>query len=219
MSTRVLLLACLALLLAVPASAQEKSRRGGQWEISLDGRYTGPRDVTASGGSKVEIEDDLGWGFGFDFHINRNFSLGAGFTWRSANYLATIVDANDPSVTQQIPSVFDMSTFGVRGSWNVLDGPLTPYVNGSYGWLLIDSNIYAGSTVGCWWYPWYGYVCGPISTTYGASTWSATIGAGVRWEPSRSSGFFMKGGYEFAGTGESLFESAHIFSVAIGILM
>ena len=96
----------------LPATAQEKSRRGGQWEISLDGRYTGPRDADGSGGSRIEVEDDLGWGFGFDFNINRNFSLGAGFTWRSANYLATIVDADDPTVTEKIPSVFDMSTFG-----------------------------------------------------------------------------------------------------------
>jgi len=219
MPIRILILACVALAMAVPASAQELSRRGRQWEISLDGRYTGARDVDAGGGSKLEIEDDLGWGFGFDFNINRNFSLGAGFTWRSASYVATIVDADDPSITEKIPSQFDMSTFGIRGNWNVLNGPLTPYVSGSYGWLLIDSNIYAGSTVGCWWYPWWGNVCGPVSTTYGVNTWAATVGAGVRWEPSRNSGFFLKGGYEFAGTGESIFESAHIFSVSVGILM
>jgi opacity protein-like surface antigen len=219
MSIRTVILVLLAISMAVPASAQEFSRRARQWQVSLEGRYTGPKDFDGGGGSKVEIEDDLGWGFGFDYNIDRRFSLGFGFTWRGANYVATIVDADDPTTTQVIPSRFDTSTFGARGQWNILKTTLTPYVNGSWSWLLVDSNIYAGTQTGCWWYPWWGYVCGPISTTYGASSWSASLGAGVRWEPSRNSGFFLKGGYEYGWTGVDLFESAHIVSIGAGLLM
>jgi len=219
MILRKVLVVLLVLSFAVPAAAEPFSRRARQWQVSLQTRYSAPSDYNAGGGSKVEIEDDLGWGFGFEYNINRRFSLGAGFTWRSANYVATVVDADDPGVTDQIPSRFDTSTFGVTGNWNVLEGTLTPYVNGSWSWLLVDSNIDAGTRVGCWWYPWWGYVCGPVSTTYGASSWSAGIGAGVRWEPSRDSGFFLKGGYEYGTTGVSIFESAHIVRLEIGLLM
>ena len=220
MSIRRTLLCLAVLVIAVPAFAQpSKSRRGQFWQVSLQTRYTPSQSIETKGGSGVEIEDDMGWGFGFEYNFNPKLSLGAGFTWRNVPYLATLVDAGDPTVTEKIPSEFDITVMEARGTWHFTDTTLAPFVNGSWGWMLVDSNIYAGSQADCWWHPWYGLVCDVWSGNYGANTWTAGLGGGVRWEPGRDSSFFMKAAYEYLWSGEDLIGAASIFKLEFGLLM
>lgn len=219
MVLRRILFVALIVCMATPAIAQQQmSRRGGLWQASLQTRYVPSKDIDLDNDSSVEIEDDLGWGFGFSYNINRRFNLGMGFTWRAVPYKATVVDVDDPSVTEDIYATLDMSTFALTGTWHVLESTLTPYVDGSWGWLMLDSNISAGDFVGCWWTPW-GYYCGLFPATYGVTTWSASLGVGARWEPARDGNMFLKGGYEYGWTGEEVVENAHIFKLAIGVSM
>jgi len=103
------------------------------------------------------------------------------------------------------------------GNFNLLEGGLTPYASASGGWMLLDTNIYAGTSGGCWWDPWWGYVCSNFPTTYGISAFTGTVGVGVRWEPAES--FLIRGGYEFGYSSEDVLQTANIVRLEIGLLL
>jgi opacity protein-like surface antigen len=89
-----------------------------------------------------------------------------------------------------------MSVFSgqFNGTWNMIDGPLTPYLQAGLGWTYVDSNVTDGPpTTGCWWDPWWGYVCRNFYSTYDDTRFSYGAGAGLRWE--FRSGMFLKGSY------------------------
>jgi opacity protein-like surface antigen len=83
----------------------------------------------------------------------------------------------------------------VNGVWNVFDAALTPYLQAGFGWTYIDSNVSDGSPVtGCWWDPWWGYICSNFYETYDETNFSWNAGAGLRYE--FDSSMFIRGGWE-----------------------
>ena len=82
--------------------------------------------------------------------------------------------------------------------------------------MLINTNIYAGSVPGCWWDPWWGYVCGQYPTTYGANATAGTVGVGGHFEVSPK--FFLRAGYEYGWVDNSGVDGAHMFRLDIGLL-
>lgn len=195
----ILILVSLVLILASPALAQRSSRyypsREDKTEFSIQTRYTVAQTFNGEGGSEVKVEDDLGWGFAFGYNMSQHFSLGIGFTWRSLPYTATVVDQDDPDNKRDYGGNLSISTIALQGMWNVFKGKVTPYVTGSLGWTLIDTNIFAGVSSGCWWDPWWGPVCGSFPATYGKSSGTYAVGAGLRAELGET--FFLRGGYEY----------------------
>jgi opacity protein-like surface antigen len=80
----------------------------------------------------------------------------------------------------------DTFTMSGKGTFNFLEGPITPYVELGFGWTAVDSNIADGPPVtGCWWDPWWGYVCAPYWDTYTEDLTSWSAGLGVRWDINR----------------------------------
>lgn len=220
MSIRPILLCLLMLAVAVPAAAQrQSSERAGAFQISLQTRYTPSTDVEGDNGTGVEIEDDMGWGFGMSFNFTPKLNLGVGFNWRTVPYTATIIDVDDPDVSERILSEFDVGAMELRGSYFFLDKVLTPYVNGSWGILFVDSNIQASTSTGCWYWPYWGIVCTDYSQNYGVTTWSAGLGGGVRWEPGSEGNLFINLGYEYGWTGSDLLDNAHIVKLEFGLLL
>ena len=220
MLPRIFLLPIFILVIAAPASALDwsaPSSRAGTFEVSLQTRYTGSRDASFEGGSSISMEDDLGWGFGFAYNFGHRFSLGTTMSWRSAYYQATLVDGTDPTNTETIASQMDMSNIALTGNWNIMRGALTPYVTGSVGWMIINSNIPAGSASGCWWYPWWGYVCGSVPLTYGADAVTGIVGGGLRYEPNQT--MFLRAGYEYGWASEDPVEGAHVVRFEIGLVL
>jgi opacity protein-like surface antigen len=199
MYRRVLLLTSLFLVLAAVAQAQAYRptfpSRDNRWEFSIQTRYTAGQTHDGDGGSSVKLQEDLGWGFGFGYNLSQHFYLGGVVAWRSIPYEATIIDGDDSRTSDTYSSRLDISTLAFEGSAYLLKGKITPYLSGGFGWTTIDSNIYAGSIPGCWWDPWWGYVCGNIPATYGKNTTSYTVGVGGRLELTDS--FHLRAGYEY----------------------
>lgn len=217
MTRRVILLATILGAMAVPASAQlgASTRRAGHWDFSVQTRYTASKDYDGAGGSRLALEDDLGWGFGFGYHANERFNVGFLMSWRSINYAASAVDATDATNVLNYSNWLDTGTFAVTGDWNILPQKFTPYVSGALGWTMIDTNIAAGISSGCWWDPWWGYVCSTYATTYGTDAFSYAIGAGLRLEVSQA--FFLRVGYDYNGMDLDNVDGLNIFRVDAGI--
>lgn len=217
MKRTLMVLAVLMMVFAGLAEAQMQRGgpiRAGRWEASLQTRTTFNKDITGEGGSTVSLDSDLGWGFGFGYNFSDQFHLGALFSWRSNPYSASIVSADDPDVVERYNSYLDTSTFMIMARWTPLKGMISPYVEGGGGWVNIDSNIVAGVGSGCWWDPWYGYICGNYPVTYGKDSSAWDLGVGVNLMVSKS--LFFRVGYEHAWVNLDSYDGADMFRLDFG---
>lgn len=212
-------LAILALLATDVAQAQlggPAARREGRWEFTLKTAYTWAEDLKGEYGSSVELEDDLGWGFGFGYNVSNQINLGLSFSWRSMSYYATIVDAEHLEDTSSYSNWLDVGTMAVTGEYCFLRSRFTPYASGALGWTTLDTNIIADTSYGCWWDPWWGYVCSDYSSTYGSDAVSWSLGAGMRFELSPA--VFLRIGYEHGWVDVDTFDGSDMLRMDLGLL-
>ena len=88
-----------------------------------------------------------------------------------------------PGLPQRIGANLEVSTVHLKAIINLLDSDFTPYIEIGGGWSYIDSNIVEGiAGSGCWWDPWYGYVCNTFFDTYTDTRTSTSAAVGIRWE-------------------------------------
>jgi opacity protein-like surface antigen len=183
--------------LAVPfSSADAQTRRAERWQFSVPISFTFSQSVGGEGGSFVDVNNDVGWGFAFGYHFSEKFYLGGEATWIRAGYDATITidddgDENSDGTTV-LGGTLDASSLQAVGQFNFLEGSvLTPFVRANLGMTYTDSNIASGPPQGtCWWHPWWGYICDTWRPTYDRTSFSFGGGAGVRADVSRS--FFLE---------------------------
>ncbi len=189
---RVMLLSILGVLaiLLTHANAEIKDSnraKKGEWYLLVNWADSGTIEFQGQGGSEVSLNSDLGRGLGFGYNLNEHVNLAVEFNWNSASYNVRSVDGNGNPVKYSGMLYTDKIFF--NGTYNIASKALTPFVTGGFGWTFIDTNIPSGDT-SCWWDPWWGYVC--YNSTYTDTSFSYKVGAGVRWDVTRS--FFLKGG-------------------------
>jgi len=148
--------------------------------------------------ARVDFENDMGWKIGFGYIFDKNFELSGDFGWSYPGYRVTAdLDANkdgvvDGSVDYRGKS--DIFDGHLNGTYNFIKGPVTPFVTGGLGYTYIDSRIPSGRSVtGCYYDPWYGYICDTYQPTYSDTFFSYKAGVGVRWDVNDS--FYLKGTY------------------------
>jgi opacity protein-like surface antigen len=172
-----------ALVLPSPVYAQGTSR-AGTFEFILPVVYSPGATVNGQGGSSADVNSDLGFGFGFGYNVNTHLQLNGLFNWSTRGYNATLV--NTDGTTRKASGTLDTSTISFNGVYYLLPKALTPFVSAGIGSTFVDSNIPTGPTsTGCWYDPWYGYICNTYTNTKTYSAVSYTAGLGLRWEASR----------------------------------
>jgi opacity protein-like surface antigen len=179
---RIALSAIAALSLPSLGTAQSGGREPG-WDFGVEVTYGLSNDVSFDGGSRIDVEDDIGaallFGYRFDSRLELQFSL----DWNDVDYSGTLQSASFPNVTADINGTMETFTPRVNVTWNFMEGPLTPYVTGGLGWAFIDTNIPTGQVqVGCWWDPWWGQVCTPYQPTKDVDGFTYEAGLGGRWD-------------------------------------
>ena len=195
-------LPAILLVLLLPALASAQGFRN-QWEWSVAAIFQDSESVGTVGGSNVQIDNELGLGFSFAYLVNDRLSIGADIEWLSPDYVATLVD--DLGGSSIIDHEFSQFNGRIKGSFNLLDGPLTPYLEAGFGWTYVDSNVADGPPlVGCWWHPWWGYICDGYYNTFHETSFSYGGAIGLRYR--------LRGGtilklsyntYEIDGSGEA----------------
>ena len=173
--------ATLALALVAGATTAQAEDRDDRWEFAFGVMYQLGIDLDSHNGSTISTEDDWGLSFLGGYNFNEHFATTFGMQWTGIGYDANLIDDNGAPVG--VRGSYD--TWAVTGNlvYNFLEGPITPYVSAGLGWTWLDTNIPNGApSVGCWWDPWWGYVCYnsyPTETTNGFSYQAAL---GVRWD-------------------------------------
>jgi opacity protein-like surface antigen len=171
------------------------------WDFGGELLYQFSQDVDFDGGSKAELDDDLGLALSFTYRFNSRFELLFGLDWNSYDYSADIAPAptspGGPIVGTgfSIDGEIETWTPRVGVNFNLLEGDLTPYVTGGVGWSFIDTNVPDGrAQSACWWDPWFGYVCGTFQDTKSLDELTYNVGVGLRWD--LRSSISLRLGYE-----------------------
>ena len=173
----------------VPQSQQ----RAEYWDFSLQAVFQNSESSRGPNGSSTDIDDEVGFGLAFAYNFTDHVALGIDMNWISPRYTAVLVP-DDGSPAQTISHKADILNFQLKGIYNLLDGPLTPYVEGSAGWTYVDSNVASSPPItGCWWDPWWGYICSTFWNTYSSTDFSYGGGVGLRWE--FGGNMFVRGSY------------------------
>jgi opacity protein-like surface antigen len=174
------------LLLALPAVSSAQGQGGGRantWDFLLGGIYQSSESVKGKGGSSLDMDSEVGIAFGLGYNLTDRLALGADFNYLRPDYTAIIVDADDPTVKQRVDHTLTQFDFRFKGTYNFLDGPFTPFVELGLGWTNMDSNVVKGEPVtGCWWHPYWGYICQDYYRTFSGTYFSYGGSLGLRYE-------------------------------------
>jgi len=168
--------------------------RHGQWEASLLAQYQNGTDASNAEGAALDIDNGWGWGFTIGWNWTEKWNLAYKFTLVKPDYSATIVP-EDPELPPQTLN-YTMSKYAhqFNVTYHFLKGPLTPYVQAGAGWTKLDSNVLdRPPTTGCWWDPWWGWICSTTWSTYDTTRFSYNVGLGLRWDVNGA--LFLRGSY------------------------
>ena len=187
-------------LLPGTAYAAKDSERGEQWEFYIPIRYYGTQSFTSDSGSSLDINGDIGWGFGFGYNLNEKLNFGFEFTWTDTSYDANILGDSDsdgiPDTTFTVGGTLEANTGQFTLQYNIMETTVTPFVTAGLGWTYVDSNIPSGlPQTGCWWDPWYGYLCTSWQPTATDTGFSYSGGVGLRAEVTDT--FYLEGAYNW----------------------
>ena len=172
----------LATLLLAPAAFAQSADRAGTWETRLDIVYNNSSDWDFAGGTTAEIDSDTSFLIGFGYHLNDNLELGGNFTFGQTDYTADIV-GDEPGEIFGVRGEYESTSLLFDATWNFLPGAFSPFVSTSAGWAWVDTNIATGPPqTGCWWDPWWGYVCSTFQDTKSLDGFSYGFDVGARYD-------------------------------------
>jgi opacity protein-like surface antigen len=201
-----LITAMLLITLPMLASAQGSSaKRAYSWEFSLSGIFQESKGIGSENSSSLQVDSVTGFGLNMAYNFSNKLALGVDLEYLQPKYEAVLVDEN--GLDDDIFINHKMSQFNgrIKGTYNFIDGPFTPFVEAGLGWSNFDSNVADGPPlVGCWWHPIWGYICDGYYRTFSDTLFSYGAGAGLRYE--FVGGSFVKASYnlwELDGLGKA----------------
>jgi len=164
------------------ANAQNRDREPG-WEAYGALLYQFESNLKFDGGTTVDLEDDLGLALGFGYRFNGHLELQFDFDWQSVGYEADLRVGTTPVTIANVRTDYESLSLKASLIWNLVEGPFTPYFGAGGGWSFIDTNIAAGRPqTGCYWDPWWGYICNTYQDTYSSEEFVYQGIAGLRFD-------------------------------------
>lgn len=170
-----------AALCLTSASMGADGSRAGKWEIFLAPTVIESKTLEFDHGASASINSRTAFSFGIGYNFTEHLELSVLMSTSSANYTGTRVkeDGTKETFTENMYA----SSFNLQGTYNFMEGPFTPYINGYIGSTYIDSGVSTGEEGDyCWWDPWWGYICGPYNVTYSSTRFSYGLDLGVRYD-------------------------------------
>jgi hypothetical protein len=183
-------------ILATPAplQAQNAFGRDGRWEYTITPIYSLPSGIDFEGGTHMDASGELGLAMGLGYNYGERWTVSVVFQGGIVDYDADFA-TGDPSGPIRVSGSYGQWTTWCAGDINLLDGPVTPYVSGALGYSWFDVGVPDGLPhMGCWWDPWYGYICSHYYPTMGVDAFSYKAGLGLRIDFNIK--FFLRAGYE-----------------------
>ena len=157
--------------------------RDGRWEGSVILAYQTGEDQSYEGGSELNVDSTMGWGLSFAWNMTDKWNFSYRYLSTSPDYQELVVPEDETEDTRIIEHEMSKSTHQFNVTYNFSRKAFTPFVVAGIGWTKLDSNVpSAPPGVGCWWDPWWGYICFADWKTYDTSQFTYNLGAGFRWD-------------------------------------
>ena len=152
----------------------------GDWEFRIGPVFQESKSIEFNGGSHADIDSTTGIRVGTGYYVTNDFIVGMNFGWSQSTFNGTVKGNLANSYIEN--GHVDFSTLMVDGTYVLpLRGAIKPFVVAGLGWNWINTNIASGPPqTGCWWDPWWGYVCSGYQPTHGSSSFAYQVGAGVQ---------------------------------------
>jgi len=169
---------------------------GRPWQTRLGINYMPTTNTGFDGGSTVEFNTSTGFLVGIGYELSQHFEVGANFTYDERDYEARLA-GDDPG--EVFPVTGSLESMGVMfdATYYFMTGRFTPFIATGIGWNFVDTNIPTEPPqVGCWWNPWYGYICEGFQDTKNVDGFAYQLGAGMRYRLSPS--LSLSGSYEMS---------------------
>lgn len=154
---------------------------GSPWQARVGASYQPTTDVDFDGGSRVEFNSSTAFLIGIGYELSNHFEIGANFTYDDRDYEGLLA-GDEPD--EDFPVLGNMETMGVMFdlSYYFLTGRFRPFLTTAAGWNFVDTNIETRPPqIGCWWNPWYGYICESFQDTKNVDGFAYQVGAGVNY--------------------------------------
>jgi opacity protein-like surface antigen len=169
-----------AAALALSAFAHASDREPG-WEVGLDVVYQNSASYDFTGGTTLELDDDLSLSLTFGYRFNPRMELQFALDWADVDYSANLILQSGAG--SRVSGSMESFTPRMNLQFNLLDKPFTPFVMGGVGYSFIDTNVPNSlPQTSCWWDPWYGYICTTYQSTATSDEFVYQFGVGARWD-------------------------------------
>ena len=190
MTLRRIALLLVLLLLSTSVQAQRFNKkpdyaglRDGTWEASLLIGNQSSASATADNGASLDLDSEFGWGFSVGWNMTPKWNFSWTFMLVEPSYSATIVPENPEIPPQTLNYSATRYANQLNATYHFLRGPITPFIEAGIGYSKLDSNVPSAPPVtGCWWDPWWGYICNTTWSTYDSSEFTWNVGLGLRWD-------------------------------------
>jgi opacity protein-like surface antigen len=204
-----------AFLSLTSASALAQSwGRAGTWEAGFTVFDTSSERLEGSQGSGLSVRGETGFGFTGGYNFTDRFALHGEFSWWDPSYDATFIP-EEGGAPETISHTMDVTSLHAKGVYHFLTGDITPFVEFGIGWTDLDSNVIDGPpTTGCWWDPWWGYICRDFFSTYSETRTSYTTAVGMRWD--MSPGMMVRASYGIYEIDTKRSEDAEMETIQVG---
>lgn len=181
------ILAIILLSILASTSSFADAKRAGTWQLSLTPQFTSSQKLNYENGDFIDLASRTGWGFGVGYNFSEYVSLDLNFNSSNGSYNAQVHDVN--GTAQNFSSNLYSSSVDLALTYNIIDGPFTPYLTANVGSTFVDSGVATGNIYwGCGYY----YYCGYYTETYTAVRVNLGAGLGVRYDFENM--LYVKGG-------------------------
>jgi opacity protein-like surface antigen len=182
----ILMLVCAAALAAwQTAGAQSQygqlSGMRGDWEFRVGPVWMDSKTVDFNGGSQMHLDSNTGFKIGTGYYVTDQLIIGGNFSYSQGDFNGTVASGT-PGVSAHLENGrSDYSTLMFDATYLFLPGAIKPFVSAGMGWTWVNTNIASGPPQsGCWWDPWWGYVCSSWQPTVGNSSFAYQVGVGLQ---------------------------------------
>jgi len=176
-----------------------KDSRAEKWQFYLAPQFTNSKLLQFDNGAEADINEHSSWAFGIGYNVNEHIELNLAFSAGNSNYSGTRIidntpeDPENPNGPQDFTANLYTSTIKFDFTYNLLKSDFTPFVAANIGSTYIDSGVPTGEIItGCWYDPWWGYVCYPTTQTYTSTEFTYGASLGVRYDINHQ--LFIKAG-------------------------
>lgn len=184
------------LLVLSPALAlaqwSNSGSRAQTWEFSVGAIYQDSLSVGGAGvdsganvpnTSSLSVSDEWGFTVNGTYNFTDHLAVGVDLDFLRPRYDLTLVPDDPNASALRVNHKASQFNGRIKGTYNLFTSAFTPFVDIGIGWSNFDSNVVSGPPVtGCWWHPWWGYVCSNYYNTFSSTEFSYGAGVGLRYE-------------------------------------